>query len=321
MQRNPGNNNYIIGGGITGLVWNYYHPEYKIITPESSGESFTRTYMVWLHDTLETRKLLTDLGLEVKPKKSLIGYYSKGLIRDYISPEMSRRLIQKKMADWDGEIDTSFDPKTQDMSLSKAGGNTYLLTLDVDLNEVIRRLNEKATIIPGYVSMITSDTIVVRQTPIDQEYQTYPYDNMVSTIAAPFFWKAYMPNHVAADGSDVKSEDFKCSPITNIVTSVKPKDFDDRYEMVYYDESRPYSRVSHLEGKYALEFTGIVPKEKFEEMFPELPVDDYFVVKQGRIFENEENHPPNENITFSGRFSQWRYGITTEHVVKQALDY
>lgn len=311
MQRNP--RKIIIGGGITGLIWNFYHPEFYIITPESSGETFTRTYMVWLHDEVETRKLLTDLGfdnVEKMRKRSPIGYFNRHWIADYQTREMNLKMIQKKMTPWDKEVNTSFIPKTTDMSLSVIGGDNYLNTLDVDLVEIIKRLNEKATIVNGFVTKITDKDITVKQNFKDVNSEIFEYDELISTIAAPFFWKGFG-----------QEKEFLCLPITNIVTSVKPKEFNDRYEMVYYDDSVPFSRISHLGGKYALEFTGEITKDAFEKLYPELKVDDYFVVKQGRIFENDSNEPPNERITFTGRFGRWQYGITAEHVVAQALNY
>ena len=312
MQHDP--RKIIIGGGISGLVWGFYHPEYTILTPESSGESFTRTYMVWLHDSPQTRQLLRDLDLPVKPKKSQIGYFVKHWICDYQSPETSHAMIQKKMTEWDKPIDKTFVPKTSDFSLAKQGGNNYLLSLDVDLTEVIRRLNDHVNIVHGVVVGINDDTITYKEKFDSEGIHILAYDKAISTIAAPFFWKAYYST------KPLEPKEFKCLPITNIITTVKPKEFDDRYEMVYYDDTVPFSRVSHIDGKYALEFTGVITREKFEELYPELPVEDYFVVKQGRIFE-EENHPPNDKVTFSGRFAQWKFGITTEHVVAQALNY
>lgn len=309
----PNNRKLIIGGGITGLIWSYYHPDFTIITPDATAESFTRTYMVWLHDTVETRKMLKDLGLPIKPKSSLIGYYQEHWIHDQVSPSMNVKLIQKKMSGWNQPLDTSFQPKSTDMSLATVGGNSYLNTLDVDLTEVVKRLAEKANIIPGYVTRITDDYIEYKKELKDEIPLTQDYDELVSTIAAPFFWRGYDEAHPEIE--------FKSLPITNIVTSVKPKEFDDKYEMVYYDDSVPFTRVSHLDGKYALEFTGEITKIEFEDLYPELKVDDYFVVKQGRIFENEEHRPPTNKITFTGRFGLWKYGITTEHVVAQALNY
>lgn len=302
---------YIIGAGITGLVWKYYHPEFKVISPDVGG-AFSRSHLVWLHDDNDTRKLLKDLGFPIIAKKSKIGYYTGGWLVDSISEEMNTLMIQKKMTPWDQPVDKSFVPKTKDLSLSD--GNlmdaNYMNTLDADLGAVINKLNETADVTHGFVTQITPDHIVVKKDFKDETGEELKYDKLISTIAAPFFWKAW--------GED---REFKCIPITNILVSKRPAVFDDRYEMIYYDDSVPFSRASHLGGMYALEFTGEISKEKFEELYPNLPVVDYFVVKQGRIFPSENNVPPTDKIVFSGRFGKWEYGITTELVIKQAINY
>lgn len=301
---------FIIGGGISGLVWNFYHPEFKIITPDLGG-TYGRSYMVWLHDTYETRKLLKDLGFPIKTKKSYIGYYHQGWIAENLSTDMNLVMIQKKMTEWNKPIDKNFIPKTRDLSLSGGFNSTnYMNTLDVDLVEVIKRLSEKATIEAGFVIKIDDKNIITKEnfSPTSTE-KVREYEKIVSTIAAPFFWKAFG-----------KTKEFKCLPITNIVTSVKPKEFDGRFEMIYYDDSVPFSRISHLGDTYALEFTGEITKDEFIKQYPDLPILDYFIVKQGRIFENDENSPP-DNIIFSGRFAQWKYGIVTENIISQALEY
>ena len=215
------------------------------------------------------------------------------------------------MTEWDKPIDETFVPKTRDMSTAKIEGMNYLRTLNVDLVEVVRRLSEKARIIPGFVTKITDKTITLQdKLSPDAKIDVLEYDSLITTIPAPTFWENY--------GSP---KDFKSMPVTNIVTSTKPKIFDTQYEMVYYDRTIPCSRISYLDGKYALEFSGHISKEKFQELFPDLPIDDYFVVKYGRIFEKEENIPPQNNIIFTGRFSQWKYGLTTEHIVYQSIHY
>lgn len=299
---------YIIGGGITGLVWKFYHPEFTVISPDLGG-MFAKSYMVWLHDTAETRKLLTDLGMEVKPKKSYIGYYHRGWIQDYQTEDMNLLLIQKKMSKWNEPLNRDFVPRTRDLSLSNIGGTNYMRTLDTDLSKIIEKLNEGAGIVNGFVTQIGPDTLSYK-TSKDGDPTTVPYRKLVSTIAAPFFWKAYG-----------QEREFKFSPITNVIVRERPKTFDDRYEMVYYDDSVPYTRISHLGGKYALEFTGEISRDEFHTLFPDLTVEDFFVVKQGRIYQGEPNVSPSENIVFSGRFGRWEYGITTEHVVKHAIDH
>ena len=303
-------NKIIIGGGISGLIWKYYHPEYQIISPEQPGGTYAKTYMTWLHDCIETRKLLTDLSLPIKTKRSYIGYYYKGWIMDSLTGDMNIMMIQKKMTEWNKSLDTSFVPRTKDLSLSTVGSTTYMNTLDVDLNEVIKRLSTGANIENGFVTKIDDVNIIVKSNFSSTSIETVvPYDKLVSTMAAPFFWKAYG-----------KEKEFRCLPITNVVTSVKPKAFDGRFEMCYYDDTQKFSRISHMGDKYAIEFTGTITKEEFQKEYPELPIEDYFVVKQGRIFENGGNSPPSEKIIFLGRFAQWKYGVTTEHVIAQVLE-
>lgn len=310
MQRDT-KQSYIIGGGISGLVWAFY-TNYPIITPQIGG-NYTRTYMTWLHDSPETRQLLKDLGYEnpaFYAKKSYIGYYKDGIVYDYMTEEINQQTIIRKMTEWDKKPDQLLNIRSKDMSLSViGGGNNYMNTLNVDLNDLIVRLTDKVEIINGKVVSIKDDTINVL---IGNDETEVDYNKVISTIAAPFFWKAYDPDN---------TKEFKCLPITNVIVTKKPDFFDDKYEMVYYDMTVPFSRVSHLGGLYAIEFTGTMTEEQFKELYPTLPVKDFFVVKQGRIFHNEENVSPTENIIFSGRFAQWEYGVTTEHIVKQALDY
>jgi hypothetical protein len=303
---------YIIGGGITGLVWKWYHPDYHIISPEAPGGLYAKTYMVWLHKTAETIKLLRDLGWvnpERMTKKSYIGY-CHDWISDYQSEELNLEIIKRKMTPWNEPIDDSFVPKSRDLSMSTSSGESYMNTLDVDLEEVIRRLGEKANIENGFVTKITDKEITVQE-KWQGPSEVRPYDSVITTMAAPLFWKAY---------GDIGLQ-FRSAPITNVVVSKCPKMYDSSYDMVYYTRKYPFSRISYLRGKYAIEFTGEMTREQFEAMFPDLPIEDIFVVKHGRIWENDAHVSPQDNIVFSGRFSQWKYKIVTECVVKQSIDH
>lgn len=304
-------NKFIIGAGITGLVWKYYHPEFQVISPDVGG-MYAKSHLVWLHHTYETEKLLRDLGFPIKKKRSRIGYYNDGWITDSLSTDMNLKMIQKKMTSWDQPLDESFVPKTNDLSLSSGAlmGTNYMNTLDVDLEAVISKLNENADVKHGFVTQITPDHIEVKKDFKDPEGEILPYEKLVTTIAAPLFWRAW--------GTP---KEFKCLPITNVIVKNQPSVFDDRYEMIYYDDSQHFSRASYLQGHWALEFTGLMTREKFEELYPDLEIVDIFTTPQGRIFENTENVPPTDKIIFSGRFSQWKYGTTSEHVISQSINY
>lgn len=304
----------VIGGGISGLVWSFFHPEYEIITPEVGG-TYGKNHLVWLHDTPETRYMLKELGFsshEIRMKKSLMGYHRNGWIYDNVTPEFRELLIRKKMTNWDKPVD--MEVKLDSTKMSMSGGEVdvnYMNVLDVDLVEVVKRLHDRAKMTQGFVTRITPTSIFYKTDLKFAEEIERPYSKLISTIAAPLFWQSY--------GREDKVDTFKYLPITNIVTPVKPVEFDNRYEMIYYVDT-PFSRGSYLDDKYALEFTGFLPRETFEKMYPNLPVEQFFVVKYGRIFKNLDNEPPQENIMFLGRFAQWEYGVTSEHVIKTALE-
>ena len=86
---------YIIGGGLSGLIFKYFHPEFTIITPETGGMA-KNSYMVWIHDTPETRELFGKLSLPIIATKSYIGYFVDGWISESLYPEVNLDIIQKK---------------------------------------------------------------------------------------------------------------------------------------------------------------------------------------------------------------------------------
>lgn len=307
MQANT--RNFIIGSGISGLIWKYFNPEFQIISPDVGAGMYTRTFMVWMHKTAETQYLMDQLKIPTVPKRSYIGYFYNGWISDFQTPAINHGIIQRKMTQWNEEVKGTFVPTSQDLSLTNIGQTNYMNTLDVNLVDVVNRVSLDSNPENGFVTKITDKTITVKKDFKSDEEMVYEYDNLVSTMAAPLFWKAYG-----------QEKEFKSIPITNIIVDKPPTEFDSLYEIVYYDKTFPFSRISHLQGKYSIEFTGIITREEFEKLYPKLRVLDYFVVKYGRIWECE-NTPPHSNITFSGRFAQWQHKVVTESVIKQALDY
>lgn len=305
-------NNYIIGGGITGLIWGFYNPEFKIIEPSAKAPK----YLVLIHDTPATRKLLLDLGYQ-NPERFAdvckIGYCHNGYIKSYQNDYENKLSIQKKMTLWNEPVDTSFIPISRDMSTAKLGQNA-LPILNISLEEVITKLEERVPVNQGWVTKVNPDTIIVKTK--DSPEIALAYDNLISTIAAPFFWQSYG-----------QPKEFKCLPVTTVQVGIRPYEYDDDFGMIYYDDKHAFSRISKIGKSYFIEFTGEITEQEFREKYPDLPITGpvgeywkYNIAKFGRIFQ-EENESPQKNITFSGRFAQWKFGITVEHVVSQCLDY
>jgi hypothetical protein len=303
------NNKIIIGGGITGLLWKYYNPEYEIISPDLGG-TLNQKYLVLIHDTPSTRRLFRDLNFPIVTKICKIGYSNQGFIRDYQTEEMNKITIQKKMTEWDRPLDKTFIPSSREMSTTKLGDNK-LPILDIEPSVLLEKIEKNANIKNGYVTQITPVHIFVKLK--DSPEIRLKYDEIISTIAAPYFWSSYRPSLVAPS-------EFKSLPITNIETKVKPKEFDSNYDIIYYDDHYLFSRISKIKDSYFIEYTGVISKELFYKYQSDAPIESYNVVKFGRIFQIE-NESPQSNIIFSGRFSQWKYGITMEHTLNQIYNY
>ena len=90
---------------------------------------------------------------------------------------------------------------------------------------------------------------------------------------------------------------------------------------MYYDDSVPYSRITHLIDKYVYEFTGVLSQDEFNRLVGGVEDAKLLTVQFGRISNVPENKPPNQRIIFLGRFAQWEYGTVLEHVVKRSLEF
>ena len=67
------NTKFVIGGGISGLIFAYYNRDYQIISPDIGGKlrNDYLTSTILLHDTPETKRLISDLKLIYNPRPIL----------------------------------------------------------------------------------------------------------------------------------------------------------------------------------------------------------------------------------------------------------
>lgn len=309
---------FVLGGGISGLIWTFLNKDYELLAAPDK-DNFSRNYMIWLHDCAEMRILLDELGfkdLDMLMDKSYIGYFYDGAIHEELTPEIKKAIIDRKMTPYDVEIQPHFGEKTDGSKLSQTtvNGGNYMNTLKLDLGTLtyaLRRAIGKRRV-ETFVTSINDKTIGLNSQN-DPDAPIYAkYDRLVSTLPAPVFQKLYTPR------SDTI---FQGHPTTMVVVRKKPDMFDDRYEMVYYDGNFPFTRISKQHNKYCIEFTGAMDVETFAEFFPAqiAGLFDFWVIPGGRIY-SKNITPPNDKIIFSGRFSQWDHTITTEYVIKQALE-
>ncbi len=287
------NKKFILGAGISGLIYKYYHPEFEIISPEVGGKILTpgMKNIVYLHATADTEEFLKDVGLAINKKTQLIKYVRNNEIKNEITIVEKIMMIKKKLDD------KEFDVKDTNLSTS----DYYISIYEIDMLELVKKLTEKINIIKDTVIRITSTEIITETT-------RYEYDEIVSTIPANIFWSLYYEKNTL---------DFKSKDITFVLCDIPPKCLENsKYHLCYFiDENQKYTRVSRRDNSYLYEFTGVFSIEDVKRFLPRNTIIlSYNVEKNGILYSNEKNIPP-KNIQFLGRFSTWQHSYKINDVI------
>lgn len=297
----------ILGGGISGLIYHRFHPEYKIISPDIGG-LLRNEFTFLLHDTIPTRMLLEDLRLPIKSYEVKIGFYHNGLISNYQNPDLAKSIVAKKMTNWN--VSPDYDVlKDRTISFDYVHSGNISTMLEIDTKELIHRLTPNyENIIEGSVILLTPKFISYTDSG---EEKTSDYDSIVSTIPAPIFFEKIFNRELGLR--------FSYIPVTYCVVDKCPSCFNDNYHLIYYDNSKSFTRVTKTNNKYAIEFTGMISRETAQQ-FIEEPIQKVFTIPFGRIV-NKVDLPKWDKVKFLGRFSEWKWGLTTEHIIKQSLEF
>jgi len=291
------NHKYILGGGISGLLFAFYNPDYVIISPDIGGklsnEHIAATVLV--HDSPETRKLLSDLDMPLKLKTHVIKYYIDGRLKDTVTLQERDEIISKKM-----NLKVKNGPK-RDSTLSYS--DNYIPILDIDYQTLISKLEKRVQRIEDKAIRITADEIIC-------EKGRFPYNQLISTIPAPIFWKLYR-----------NEKCLESIPITFVVSKTNPLPYEKSvWDLVYFgDKNLPYSRVnSTSDGMYLYEFTGKLEKEEIQKLLPELKIVSYWHDYNGIVKSDLNNIPP-PKVRFLGRFATWDHKVKIQEVIRQSI--
>lgn len=265
------NHKYILGGGISGLLFAFYNPDYIIISPDIGGK-LANEYIaatVLVHDSPETRRLLYDLDIPLKLKTHVIKYCIDGKLKDSLTSNERNLIIAKKMGS-----NNNVNP-SKDNTLSY--NDSYIPILDIDYQMLISRLGKRVQRIEDKAIRITAEEIIC-------EKSRYPYNQLISTIPAPIFWKLYR-----------SEKDLGSTPVTFVVSKTNPLPYERSvWDLVYFaDKQIPYSRVNSTEdGMYLYEFTGKYSKEEIQKILPDLKIVSCWQDNNGIVKSDLNNIPP-----------------------------
>lgn len=296
---------FIIGGGISGLIFAFYNNDYKIISKNVGGKlknKFMKSTIL-LHDTPETRKFLSDLGLKKnKPIAQIINYYYKGELLESSTPVLNEIMTCKKLTSCMELDDIQHKHNLLD-NTTLSYDDCYIPILEVDLNSVIDLLSKEAQCINEKVIKVNKNEIVTTN-------QRYEYYNLISTIGAPTFWKL--------NGFE---RNLKSLPVSFVYSDTPPLKINKKdVNLIYFiDSNIKFSRVNRYEkNKYLYEFSGVITPKEIKKFHSEINIIEYFVDKEGIIFTDLNNIPP-EKTRFIGRFATWNHEHKIQDTIRDSL--
>lgn len=287
---------YILGGGIAGLLYAFYDPEYTIITDRIGGQ-FSSDFQLgpkYLHVDEYTKKLFSDLKIEPSIKKIKIGFFYDGDIHKENTEHNRIKYFQKTR-------NVFSEPYKSVMSASKTEFDSY----DIDVEELVKTLakNKNIKIILEKISNID-----LKSKEIKTVKEMYIFEELVSTIPMTVF--------LFLTGAPEFAKLYQSYPTTFILGNQKDCPFEDfkDFDYVYVSEKEyPYHRITKTKEGIVFEFKG----EQVEKMETE---KKRVIMPVGQLIQNDDIKMKFDNVKFFGRYATWKHSIKTNELLKEIFE-
>ena len=290
---------YIIGGGMTGLVLAFYNQQYTVITDRIGGQFGFKFNLGarHIHDTPETRKLLSDLGVSFTPTIKKVGYcwfdHQIKMLSD-VPPRWFRTHYYRKSR---GLPNDAAVPKSV-MSDNKTTIRVLDCNIKLVINKLALALGER--LILDKIKRVNHETIFGRNAD-------YNYERIVNTIPKPAFLR------MRGFGS--------AAHYSKSVTFVKvEKEFmyTEDFDYVYCGSGYQFHRVSDHGEYLTVEFIGQIEPQRLKEIFKETVLDH--VTLRTQVIDTARTLKI-INTKFLGRYGEWKHGVRFHDVVKRAQEW
>lgn len=294
---------YIVGGGISGLIYAYYNDDYTLISPDVGGK-LKNDYLsstVLLHDTAETKRLLEDLNLTLEPKAHFMLYQYGGALHDHIPLSLKDGMVRKKLTPWDKLGELNIPQEIADSTLST--NDNYIPIFKISTNKIVSILSKNLTVIKDRVLRVTDNEIITQNDRLE-------YSELVSTIPAPIFWEIYG-----------RPKQFGALPETFLLTDHPPVIQTDPYwDLIYFlDKQVPFTRVNkNAQGDYLYEFTGKVTEKDIKKFLPNATIKYLYTDPYALVTTDLNNIPP-PRVRFVGRYATWNHSYKIQDTIRDAL--
>lgn len=305
---------FVIGGGLSGLVYAALHPGYTVISALQHKDMVAKNISPvvlhydeaiagWLKDTYKLGAQLTYVQSEVKVRECQVEYNYGGVFRRSLPAALAWQYFMKSR-----QVSLATG---HDVALGDTKDNSFQF-FDIDLKVLEVGLSAQI----GTHHMISDMVTAIHDNHIETASGlSLEFEHLVSTIPAPVFWRLLRWPQLAKPSFVFVGKQYCHIKDCRIPSEQFPewmtKDSDTK-GYVYYPtfDSQPKHllRISNLSSEMVAEFTG---SQKIGGAYAEVPWA-YFL-SPGPL------QSPCASIEFVGRFAEWDENVLIHDVVKRYL--
>jgi len=291
--------NYILGGGIAGLIFAYYNEDFTIIS-ETIGGQFNHYFPMgprFLEDNEYSRKFLTELEFPLTMKKIKIGYKQGDTIKETCDKEFMQKYYNKSRGE-EGMINTTI----------MNGNKKEMDILIVDFKKLIELLTEKIGQKRIKYHKVNKISLYDKKIYTKGKKKVFDYDKLVSTIPLPVFFKLA--------GKEKKG--YESKDMTYVLLKPNFTDLKD-FSFVYYCGEQTYHRLTNDKQGIVADILGWKTITEILEEFPDAV--DIKHAPNIQIINGETIDKLDEDVLFIGRYGTWNREWKTEKVIEEAIKY
>lgn len=299
---------YILGGGITGLIWAYYNKDYTVITEKIGGQMSSEFTLGprYLHKTDNAESLLKELKIPYSDSIATVGYIDDSGWIDKPDLDFRQKYFLKSRGRGKNGSLEGFDPTVMN------GNKSSFPILVIDFGELIAKLDDKVgnRLISGRVSSIDLDNMKLEINRGNYR-DVLRYDHLVSTIPLNVFARIIDQEYLNSDEYESYTMTY-CLAVPSDLTDTKDFDF------VYDARSDvDWHRMTKDNRGVVLDFFGHREDLDLKGSVGNLYKDHKTLWNCQIVSKSDE--PDISGIKFVGRYGTWNRSWKTEKVIDEAI--
>jgi len=296
--------NIVLGGGISGLIWAHYNPDYFVLTDQIGGQMLNYfdlgpRYLHYKKQIIDN--FLRDLNVPLKLSTIRIGYIDDSGFIDNPDEEFRKKYFMKSRGQ---NTLQGFDPSVLNSNIKE------FQVCNIDFKDLIDKLYDKIEkrIYMGKVTHINLNNHIITT----DNNLVLKYKNLISTIPLNVFAKVA--------NLDIKLQAFDMAYCLLSNNFFNLKDYDYVYDA---RSSTVFHRMTKCRQGIVCDVLGTKIEEFKNQILPKYFTSscDLSIVylKNSQIISLDKDFElEDKSIRFIGRFGSWNRRWKTETVIEEA---